>query len=195
LTESGFLERYASTLARLKETYGIEDRDIRAQIEGQLYRDKLLQSFEAEVPRVKEQVHARHILVEDEDTAKEVLKRLEEGDSWDELASEYSMDGSNRDRGGDLGWFPRGVMISAFEEAAFAAPVGVIQGPVESPFGWHLIEVVERGDRPLEEALFQREVQAALSDWLADERQAADLVVYDHWRSRVPAPPEASSSS
>ncbi len=76
--------------------------------------------------------------------AKEVLAKLKAGGSWDALAKQYSTDPSSKDKGGELGFFGRGQMVPAFQDAAFGAKVGQIVGPVKSPFGYHVIQVEEK---------------------------------------------------
>lgn len=85
-------------------------------------------------------IHARHILVDTEEQAKEVLKRLGQGESFASLAEKYSKCPSG-DRGGDLGEFRHGqIMASEFDEAAFSLKEGERTGPVHTEFGYHIIE-------------------------------------------------------
>jgi len=91
---------------------------------------------------VKE-VRAAHILVAKEDKAKELLQMIRNGTSFADLAQKHSMCPSGR-KGGDLGWFKKGMMVKEFEDAAFNHAKGEIVGPVKTQFGWHLIQVVDQ---------------------------------------------------
>ena len=106
-------------------------------------RELLRQIFELEAPTSSEQVKARHILVDTEEEANTVIERLTSGEEFADLASEMSKDSSNKDKGGELGWFPRGIMVKQFEEVAFSLPAGQTSEPVRTPFGFHVIEVEE----------------------------------------------------
>ncbi len=75
--------------------------------------------------------------------AERVLSELRAGKSFEAAARQYS-DDATADRGGDLGWFGRGQMVDAFEQAAFAAGPGELVGPVQTPFGFHVLQVVDR---------------------------------------------------
>ena len=90
-----------------------------------------------------EQVKAAHILVEEEETAREIAAKLEDGADFADLAAEHGTDGT-AEQGGDLGWFEQGDMVPEFAEAAFALETGAVSDPVKSPFGWHLILLQER---------------------------------------------------
>jgi peptidyl-prolyl cis-trans isomerase C len=89
------------------------------------------------------EVRARHILVATEDEAKAVKAELEGGRDFAELAKEKSTDPSAQQNGGDLGFFGRGMMVKPFEDAAFAMQPGQISEPIQSDFGWHVIELEE----------------------------------------------------
>lgn len=88
---------------------------------------------------MSEQVHARHILVTHEHEAQDLLRKLQEGSDFGELAQKFSSCPSKA-RGGDLGSFGRGRMVEAFETAAFALKSGEVSGPVKTQFGYHLIQ-------------------------------------------------------
>jgi len=96
---------------------------------------------------IPEQIHARHILIGTEKLAWEITKKLKRNrDSFEVLAITHSLDDSNKSRGGDLNWFPRGIMVEAFEKEAFALPVHGLSKPIKTQFGWHIIETL--GKRP-----------------------------------------------
>ncbi len=84
-------------------------------------------------------ISAAHILVEQEHQALDLLKKLEEGKTFEALAGEFSKCPSAK-RGGELGSFGKGQMVAPFETAAFALKVGEISGPVKTQFGYHLIK-------------------------------------------------------
>lgn len=89
------------------------------------------------------QVRASHILVETEALALEIRASLMAGEAFESLAEIHSKDAQTGQVGGDLGYFPRGMMVAPFDEAAFSLPVGEISEPVQSDFGFHIIKVVD----------------------------------------------------
>ncbi|MHB8993200.1 MAG: peptidylprolyl isomerase, partial [Chloroflexota bacterium] len=137
---------------------------------------KLEDAMGTEVATSAEQLHARHILVETEEKAKEIAEKLKNGASFEEVAKAESTDTATKENGGDLGWFPRGQMVADFEQAVFGLPVKQISDPVNTSFGWHIIEVLEKEEnRPLDEqALAQRKSQA-LPEWLSQAGTGAEI--------------------
>jgi parvulin-like peptidyl-prolyl isomerase len=184
-TRDDFESDYAAYLEQI-QSFGISEQDLLSRVEAQLYRDRLIETFSDEVPRQQEQVNARHILVSEEALALAVLEDLGAGENWEDLAQEFSEDLSNKDQGGDLGWFPRGAMVSEFEEAAFTAEVGATVGPVETPFGWHIIQVNGRETRPLEDTAYNRLLSMAFEDWLESTRSAAEVDIVENLADLVP---------
>jgi peptidyl-prolyl cis-trans isomerase C len=91
---------------------------------------------------VKE-VHCAHILVKNEKKAKEILDKINAGESFAELAKRKSECPSGKS-GGDLGWFGKGRMVPEFEKAAFEGEKGKVLGPVKTQFGYHLIKVLDK---------------------------------------------------
>lgn len=94
----------------------------------------------------EERVRASHILVETREEAEEILAGFNDGTDFAELARERSTDTGSGANGGDLNWFGRGAMVTAFEEAAFALAVGDISDIVETQYGYHIILLTDRQD-------------------------------------------------
>ena len=88
---------------------------------------------------------ARHILVPTAGQAEDIKKQIAEGADFAEMARQHSTCPSGR-QGGDLGEFSPGQMVAAFNDVCFNDEVGVVHGPVETQFGFHLIEVTNRTD-------------------------------------------------
>lgn len=89
------------------------------------------------------EVRARHILVDNEEHAKQIKLELERSDkTFSEMAEEKS-EGPSSEKGGDLGFFGRGDMVKPFEKKAFEMDVGEVSDPVKTEFGWHLIKKVD----------------------------------------------------
>jgi peptidyl-prolyl cis-trans isomerase C len=86
---------------------------------------------------------ARHILVNTEAECQDLKQQIENGADFAELASKHSGCPSGRN-GGDLGEFGRGQMVKEFDEAVFKGDVNVVQGPIKTQFGYHLLEVTSR---------------------------------------------------
>ena len=85
-------------------------------------------------------INASHILVKTEGEAYVIMKALREGKKFEELAMEKSLCPSKR-KGGNLGWFGRGMMVKEFETACFSAKKGQVLGPIKTQFGYHVIRI------------------------------------------------------
>ncbi|MGC8837957.1 MAG: peptidylprolyl isomerase [Anaerolineae bacterium] len=182
---------YAAWEDFLKE-YGLSEAYFRRLVEDSLLVDGLQEKLAP--AREVEQAHVRHILVDSEEKAQEVLAKLKAGGDFAALAAEYSTDPGSKDQGGDLGWFPRGVMVQEFEDTAFSLPVGEVSGPVQTAFGYHIIEVLERGMRELDEAGWAQAKERAFQDWFTAEHQKADIVYLVHFVPEAELTPEAPAT-
>jgi len=157
------------------ESYGATQEEIEADIEGYLMYQKLVEAHGG--AGEAEQVHALHILVESEETGQEVLDKLEAGEAFADLAQEYSTDPGSAVQGGDLGWFSRGMMVPEFEEVAFSLGIDEISGLVQSQFGYHIIQVLEKETRPLEGALLEQVQLENFQVWFGEEMLAAEIEI------------------
>ena len=144
-----------------------------------------------DVARTEEQVWARHILVADEATAKDLIKQIQAGADFAELARTNSTDVGSGANGGDLGWFSKGAMVAEFETAAFALENSgdFTTEPVQSQFGFHIIQLIAKQERPLTAEQYQQAVDTAFQDWLTAAREDYNVETYDIWKQRVPIEP------
>ena len=190
------LEAFQESLTTSKAEYeklGLTEADFKNLVLRDLLRKKLYEVITADVEPFEEQVWARHILAIDEETAKSIRERLLKGEDFAALAAEFSQDTSNKDSGGDLGWFGMGQMVPEFETAAFALSVGEISQPVNTDYGWHIIQVIGHEKRPLSADAFTQLKDTVFNEWLAEARTEAEaaglLVIFDYWTDRVPLDP------
>lgn len=148
----------------------------RASLIGKQMLDKIA----ADVPDKAEFVHARHILCKDANECQEVLARLDAGEDFAVVAREVSQDQTSKDRGGDLDWVARGMLPSQqLEEAMFALQAGQRSQVVQSDFGYHVIEVIERDpSRALSEAQLIQLKEKKRQEWQTERRAKADIVIY-----------------
>ncbi len=169
--------RYEQTLA----TYSISDAEFRRYtIEPLVWRTRMQEIIAASVPTTTEQVRARHILLATEQDARDALALLKEAPAtFQDVAKARSTDDSNKDQGGDLGWFARGVMAPEFEAAAFALEPGQISDVVTTTFGFHIILVEEKdANRALDKDQLDSRIAQAFSDWLTDLKASPDIERY-----------------
>ncbi|MBN1665968.1 MAG: peptidylprolyl isomerase [Anaerolineales bacterium] len=176
-------------LSNLRTT-GIPEDEFRAIIKRELLREKLFEMLTADTPRSEEQVWARHILVETEEEAKEVLNRYYAGEDFAALAQELSVDTGSGVEGGDLGWFGRGMMVSEFEEVAFGLEIGEVSLPIESEFGWHVIQVLGHEERPIAANRYNQLRSQAFNEWLETARAEAEIEIAEDWLDLVPTEPD-----
>jgi parvulin-like peptidyl-prolyl isomerase len=137
-----------------------------------LARQKVGDALAATVGQSAPQVRAAHILLPTREEAEVARARVtEDGEDFATVARELSIDEASAANGGELGWFTREEMVAPFAEAAFALEPGAISEPVESEFGWHVIQVQERDpERPLTDLQINRLQQTAEERWLAEQR-------------------------
>ena len=187
-TEENFNEDYQEFLSTIEDD-GISEDAIRYVITMAIIRQEISEMVTGDVDRLAEHVWIRHILVEDEQTADLVLEKLSDGEDFADLAAEYSIDTSNKDNGGDLGWFTYGRMVTPFEVAAFALEVGEVSDPVRTDFGFHILESLGREDRELEDSAYQALLSETFFSWLSEKQTEYELVVNENWAKYVPTEP------
>lgn len=193
-TEEGFQSEYQKTADQYK-TYGISEETLRSTYKNDILRKKLAEEISADVPTVDEQVWARHILVGTEEEAKATYELLINGVDFAKLAEQSSIDTGSGAQGGDLGWFGRGAMVPEFEEAAFSQEIGAIGEPVQSQFGYHIIQVLARQELPLSESQLQQNRDLAFSEWLTTTKEASEITTDELWMQHIPPMPEFGAAA
>ncbi len=188
---------YGTNLENFEEyysPYNFDLDDLRVIIEGELLRQKLLEEITKDMDPIEEQVWARHILVETEEEALDILSKLDEGQDFGALAQEFSLDDQNSEKGGDLGWFNRETMVEEFTNVVFNLKVGEISEPVETEYGFHIIQNLGYRDHQKSASAFNSEKNNAFNDWLAELREDLELegevIIYEGWENYVPGTPE-----
>ena len=182
---------FARRLAYLKDRALMEAlmaKEGAAAIAGdklQKFYDEALKGLPAE-----EEAHARHILVAEEEEAKKVVARLKAGEDFAKVAGELSKDPGSGKEGGDLGWFTRERMVKEFSEAAFAMKAGEISAPVKSQFGWHVIKLEEKRNKPLpplaevKDELTRYMTQKAQQEMILKLRSDAKIELADEFKPK-----------
>ncbi len=141
-----------------------------------LARQKVSDALAAGIGQSAPQVNAAHILVPTREAAEAARARVAEGEAFATVASEVSTDEGTASNGGDLGWFTREEMVPPFAETAFSLEPGTVSDPVETEFGWHIIQVAESDpDHPLTDIQINRLRQTVVDRWLDEQRAAAAI--------------------
>ena len=199
-TENALKNDIRTFLGNLKSYAKVSEKDFYKIIESQILRDKVLDAVTADLVPEEEQVWARHILFQDEEKgeeqAREFYARIQAGEDFRTLVKEYTAVDENDPNADtkiiyeDLGWFGRGQMVQAFEDAAFTLKVGEISEPVNTDFGWHIIQVVGHEVRPLTDSDFQQIREKAFSDWVAAKRAESVVDIQPNWLDIIPLDPD-----
>lgn len=161
-------------LAAWQSKHGYTDESFRSTLkraaEAAWMRDKIITS----VPGTAEQVHARQILLYNEDAARQVAEQLDAGARFADLAVLY-----DPITGGELGWFPRGYLLEPeLEEATFSLEPGQYSGVIETEVGYHILLVLEHDPQhQLSPDAYLVMQEKALQDWLAQKRAESDIVL------------------
>jgi peptidyl-prolyl cis-trans isomerase C len=160
-----------------------EDMDVaemRERLRGDMIATQMANRIAERVPAQAEHVHARHIVVATEEEARRLLGQLQAGSDFATLARTASQDVSTRDLGGDLGFFPQGVLTSPeVEAAAFALQPGELSDVIQSDLGFHIVQVVERvPDREIEPESLRLLRDQAVGEWLQQLRASADIQIF-----------------
>ena len=170
ISELGSEEAFNEWMATNGYTMETFRKDLARSIAADWMRDQVI----SQVLQTAEQVHIRQILLYNSDQAEEVLAQLKVGSEFSSLAAQY-----DPVTYGDLGWFPRGYLLDEqVEDAAFSLEIGEFSEVIESPAGFHILQLIERdAQHPLEPgALFALQVKA-LEKWLQERRSESQIEI------------------
>lgn len=149
--------------------------NLRQSILTQRLRDQVTQNVTGALPHV----HARHILVATEAEANDILTRLQAGEEFAVLATTYSRDVTTRDTGGDLGWFTQEELLEPIlAQVAFSLEPGQIAGPVPTRLGYHILQTLEKADRPVPAEKQADLAQVVFQNWLQSLLDSATIERY-----------------
>jgi len=168
ITEVGGSEQFMSWL----QSNHYDEMGFRKTLSRQLAAAWMRDKIAGSVPSSTTQVHARQIMVNDRATADSIYQQLQAGSDFGTLAANYDPTTS-----GDLGWFPRGFLYQqAVEDAAFSLNAGQYSAVIETAYGYHIVQVIERSDsQPLSTEALRMLQEQAVQDWL-DARWAASTI-------------------
>lgn len=189
-TQEGFEKEFSDSRDSFVKL-GLSETDYAGLFEYQLLQEKVQEAITADVSHTQTQVWARHILVADEAIAQLVIDRIKNGEDFGELAKELSTDTGSAVNGGDLGWFGTGAMVPEFEIAAFALEKtgDYTTKPVQSQFGFHIIQLIAKQERPLTADQYATAKSQAFSEWLTTAREEYGVETFDIWKEHVPTEP------
>jgi len=180
-------EQVGEDFDSILEMQGLTEDELKEDIRKGLLNEKALtegievtdEEIKSYYENMKTEVKASHILVDDEETANKVKKELDDGADFAKLAKKYSTDESNKDKGGDLGYFTVGTMVGEFEEKAFAMEKDEISEPVASDFGFHIILVTDKKETEEEIGSLEdekEEIRQVLLERKIDPQDAATKI-------------------
>jgi foldase protein PrsA len=150
--------------------------EFKEQLRQFLLTQRVMEVVTAEIGETAEQVHVRHIVVDTEEAALEIRAMLLEGADFVALARDRSVDLATKDNGGDLGWFPRGVVAPELENMAFGLRPGQISDVLQLGEGHQVIQVVERDAAYPLSPQMQLDLRFDLfEEWLAEKRASATI--------------------
>jgi len=156
---------------------GMSEEEFRVRLRRDMIATQMANRAVEAVPTHGEHIHARHILVNSEEEARQILAQLEAGGDFVSLARTYSQDTSTRDTGGDLGFFPQGILTAPeVEAAAFALQPGQFSAVIQSSMGYHIVQLVERvPDMEIDPEHLRLLREKASREWLEALRAAATI--------------------
>ena len=153
--------------------------ELRSSLRDSLLTNRMRDHVTGDLSGAVPQVHARHLLVRTQDEANGLLVRLRNGEDFAALAAQVSLDTSTGSAGGDLGWFAQEeLLVPELAQIAFQLQPGQIAGPIQSSLGYHIIQTLERADRPIDPEKRAQLAQSRFENWLTTIAASAKIEQY-----------------
>lgn len=162
------------------ENEGMTLEEMRGRLRSDMVATQMANMVAENVPTSAEHIHARHILVDTLEEAQSIRNQILAGGNFETLARTYSQDISTRDIGGDLGFFPAGVLTSSeVEQAAFALEPGQVSEVITSNLGYHIVQVVSsEPNREIDSENLRLLRDKAVREWLDNLKNSADIQIF-----------------
>lgn len=159
---------------------GLSLEQMRQELHQEMTASRMIEHVVAAIPTHAEHINARHILMATQDEADRVLAQLRAGADFAALAQRYSQDTYTRDRGGDLGYVPRGILTAPeVETAAFSLQSGQISDVIHSSLGYHIVQVMDRvPDQEISAENLRLLRDRNVREWLDALRKQADIEIF-----------------
>lgn len=178
--------------ANIASNAGVSIEEVRAHFEREALRAKVAEQVTTEaVSGNDSEVKVRHILVATEPEAQDVLAALEAGESFTELARALSLDTGSAANGGEYDWSPASGFVGPFADAVRGAVIGEFVGPVQTEFGYHVIQVRDRREVPMSAPALEQARETEFRAYLTNLRASDDVSVqtFPIWADVVPSEP------
>jgi foldase protein PrsA len=170
--DAGGEEAFKQTL---KDANLTEDEFRTLVVRDQILYERLYDKLTKSLPTTADQVHVRHILLNTDKEATDAQARLVKGEDFATVAKELSLDTQTKDSGGDLGFFPRGVLDAAFENTVFSLKINEI-AKVQTDYGFHVVQLLETAsNRALDPELLQYLGEEAINTYMDSVRASATI--------------------
>ena len=198
-TEKAYNSSSKDFMSYIKSYANVSEEDIFKYYQAQMLRTRVAEAIITDIPAETEVLWAHHILFRDQDTgelqSEEFLERIGTGEAFISVAGDLSSlpDDSTEEAPivfEDLGWFGEGQMVAPFADAASKLEIGEISQPVNTSFGWHVIQLLGRDTQLRSQAEINQLRMEAFQDWLNLKRLEINVDINPDWISAVPTDPD-----
>jgi parvulin-like peptidyl-prolyl isomerase len=203
-TESAYNQNYKDFISYIRNYARVSEADIYEIYENFILRERVAEAVITDIPLEEEKLWARHILFQDPETgegeARAFLDRIEAGEDFVTVAEELAtvlpepVDEETAPAPTvifeDLGWFGEGTMVDPFDQAARLLSIGEISQPIQTDFGWHIIQLLGRDVQPRSQADIDQLREQAFQEWLTALRLENEVNITQDWVSAVPLEPD-----